>query len=1271
MASTAAGGSNSYGGGGGGGGGAGGKYPKAKRPFNGSARPPPYARPAALRNPSTTNGWLSKLVVDPASKLISASAHLFFSSSLFRKRLPPAPPPPHIPPPPVCMMLGYVNRAVTKFVALRVSLVRNFVVKNWEDVIITEANQESRDRFEEEVLDNPPGVQRPFLNDGGTSTNSSNSYGLSELEQMLKQKTFTRSEIDRLTELLHSRTVDAPQGDEDTRTELNVPQPLSTAGIRHELTRSPMQANGIEPHLESHKFHGRISTPGASSLVPEEDVAAPSELAKVYMGSKPSIVSPSRFGLRSQALREDANVLNNGPYTPKSPVMSLVSKPAARIGVPENGFITPRSRGRSAIYSMARTPYSRVNPTSIQKGTGPAFDGYGGQSPSSSQFPWEHDGLYSSKQLALKRRSSALEDNIGSIGPIRRLRQKTNLSTPKSLSLQAPGSSFSSRGAGVGPDSTELHLSLTHKLHSSDDSKHRTSKALGENEDNSMPCTSYSPVPSKSTEMATKILQQLDRLVPKEKSPEGKAVAAREKSTSKSTNSTTKMVNGQALRSLEDVDSSNSMRNEAGTRKFKNTSDTSLFDARDTSSQKQDKVENGPKMHMVASDALTPSRFGNAPVSSKEAVAGFKIVESVSTQKFVTQPSQSKWGFQMSAHEDFLDLDDEIRSNKAASTLPAEGTKKVETSVVESKALSSEAVTVDETSLVPDSKQHANTELGKATELEASDGTVIGDKKTGFTFPMALPSSTTFQLVSKSTSAFDQIVPPKEPNAPAPLFSFGPKRVGEIPSPFPYSSSISDSAVLKSSAPLEPRPESATSLANVASATDTIPGIPESDKGGNRNLQKSGDTVGKSEASVSSALSTSTSTGNIFSFSAPPKSTSLNGSLGLSSSIFASPSPALASSILANSFTTVASSTSTMAANGTASNGSQSTSAAGPLFPTAPIFQFGVTSVAPTNSVSTVSTISTAEPIDVKAKTEKKETIFGNLTGLPFGSPSFATASTGSNIFGFSAPASSSTTDNHSQGSLFGTSSVSMPFQFGSSASSTISGTTETPSLTSSTSPFGSSTSSGSPFGLPAPKPIGSSSGFGLSSLATNSNSNSGPTSSLSTWQPPKSSIFSSTTESPPTVFSFGASSVSAAATNSAPMVFGSSGSLFSFTSAAAASSSQTLPVFGNGDQMNMEDSMAEDQPIQASTPTVPVFGQTPISNPSSGFVFNSAVPSAGNPFQFGGQQNQSTPQNPSPFQTSGSLDFAAAGNSFSLGSTGDDKANRRIVRVKHKPRRR
>ncbi|KAI5404962.1 hypothetical protein KIW84_051934 [Lathyrus oleraceus] len=50
-----------------------------------------------------------------------------------------------------------------------------------------------------------------------TTTNVSNSSclrenqgGLIELEKLLKQKTFTRSEIDHLTALMQSRTVEAP-----------------------------------------------------------------------------------------------------------------------------------------------------------------------------------------------------------------------------------------------------------------------------------------------------------------------------------------------------------------------------------------------------------------------------------------------------------------------------------------------------------------------------------------------------------------------------------------------------------------------------------------------------------------------------------------------------------------------------------------------------------------------------------------------------------------------------------------------------------------------------------------------------------------------------------------------------------------------------------------------------------------------------------------------------------------------------------------------------
>lgn len=80
------------------------------------------------------------------------------------------------------------------------------------------------------------------------------------------------------------------------------------------------------------------------------------------MGSRPSEVTPSMLGLRGQAAREDSVFLNRTPFPSKSPTMSLVPKPSGQRPL-ENGFVTPRSRGRSAVYSMARTPYSKPQST--------------------------------------------------------------------------------------------------------------------------------------------------------------------------------------------------------------------------------------------------------------------------------------------------------------------------------------------------------------------------------------------------------------------------------------------------------------------------------------------------------------------------------------------------------------------------------------------------------------------------------------------------------------------------------------------------------------------------------------------------------------------------------------------------------------------------------------------------------------------------------------------------------------------------------------------
>ena len=94
---------------------------------------------------------------------------------------------------------------------------------------------------------------------------------------------------------------------------------------------------------------------------------------------------------------------------------------------------------------------------------------------------------------------------------------------------------------------------------------------------------------------------------------------------------------------------------------------------------------------------------------------------------------------------------------------------------------------------------------------------------------------------------------------------------------------------------------------------------------------------------------------------------------------------------------------------------------------------------------------------------------------------------------------------------------------------------------------------------------------------------------------------------------------------------------------------------------------MAEDT-VQATppAPAAPIFGQQPAPSQSN-FVFGASAPSGASPFQFGSQQN-TAPQNPSPFQASGSQEFNAGG-SFSLGTGGGDKSGRRFLRVKHKQR--
>jgi hypothetical protein len=124
------------------------------------------------------------------------------------------------------------------------------------------------------------------------------------------------------------------------------------------VVRHPPSHERDRTHPDNGSMNTLVSTPPGSLRTLDECIASPAQLAKAYMGSRPSEVTPSMLGLRGQAGREDSVFLNRTPFPQKSPTMSLVTKPSGQRPL-ENGFVTPRSRGRSAVYSMARTPYSR------------------------------------------------------------------------------------------------------------------------------------------------------------------------------------------------------------------------------------------------------------------------------------------------------------------------------------------------------------------------------------------------------------------------------------------------------------------------------------------------------------------------------------------------------------------------------------------------------------------------------------------------------------------------------------------------------------------------------------------------------------------------------------------------------------------------------------------------------------------------------------------------------------------------------------------------
>ncbi|KAL8166530.1 hypothetical protein V2J09_008029 [Rumex salicifolius] len=1173
------------------GGGAGGKF--RKRPFRKPVTTP-YDRPVtALRNTSSnlnnggSSGWISR-IVDPASKLISASAHRLFSS-VFRKRLlPPREPAP-----------GPVDNNVES------------PENHLGDELMDDCSRiQKRDKNEgvAELEQERDKKERETLNCGPVSD------GVSELERILNQKTFTRSEIDHLSELLQSRTVEKSCIARQGRNELT-PYDPPVGHFRQELDSVFCGNKG-----NSSEVPGIDSTPAAISKFNDGDIASPAELAKAYMGSRSTAVSSYAFGPRAQALREENHALAR--YQSDSPIVHTVQKPLRTPINSQNELVIPRSRHQSALYNMARTPYSRVLPTET-KSLVTSNSCFTGRSMSASQ-------------KVLKRRCSVLENDIGDVGPIRRIRQKSNLSYTKSLG-----------------QSSRTPLTHTTSSEVGEASLHSSSKTQEDMGDKSKSISSLH-VSSKSIEMGQRILQQLEKMTPpKEKSSDKKSGISGGTLSMESPGN----LHGQAYKNLETIDSLKYVQSGQVSGKIMDSLDTVLHRARDLTFEKKDKVHHENGDVKITDNGI----MDTSPVVLKPAVS------------------------------------DDARRNGIVSPLTDEGDRSLEAFSLKSNGnlLLENCSLPDSTkvngSAFPELKSSPNLSPKKNTAVEAS---TLAEKGIGYSFPTSSILNKAIESSAPSAQSMTTSMSTK-PGISASTISFGLSSSDKVSQASLFSSSVLESQL----------PNSYSDAGNKlpVSITKSIKAVDLLRKSDSTATETSDtDTAGKltafgnsSNSSLPGTASTATPslTNGGFQFGA---STTLSSNYQLQASSQNISSQSMFGDQVLPLKTASASTTESIPSQPAASPFSVS---------------FGSSSLAASSSVN-----QSGSSTFVTASFGSSSILGSSSSGFSAMPASETTYNGSTNIFGCngqttSSPAFGSAINNSSSGPSFGAFSASMPssnassgFALGTSSISTPPNGSE-PSVSfgvSSTSTpavfaFGASSSSaqssaptstfsfGAPFSTsttpPASQPLfgngRSMTAFGStgspSSLGNNNQMKMEDTMVEDSMQPSGTSGFPiapAPASSGANPFQFSSQQNQTPASSGAnPFQFSSQqnqtpassvASPFQFNSQQnqAPASSGASP-FQFSSQQNRALASSGANPFQFSSQQ----NQAPTSSEANPFKFSSQIQTQA-PFQFSSQQNQAQPPQ-NPFQTSDS----SGGGSFSLGAGGNDKSNRKIIKVRNRLR--
>ncbi|KAH0970319.1 hypothetical protein GBA52_022475 [Prunus armeniaca] len=384
---------------------------KLRKPPSRKPSTTPYARPPLSQAERGRRRWLSS-VVDPAYRLIAGGATRLFPSFFSKSNSLSALPPPN--------------------------------VQN-HDEWHTETEQNATG--DEDHCDLNNGISRtsetagPSKADGLKSGSDfdgdkkgaqSDEIGLSEIEQLLKGKKFSRQvmhlvvvdEVNHLMEIIHSRAVEHPTVDHENRN-----QTISTAenGKGVLITDDFPKTSSEDKQEDLNKAIWGTSTPLPQSAIRDEVGASPIEIARAYMGSRTSEID---FSSENTVSKDERAILHGDEFSSKPFIPTPSSKPSTcwpgSMVKDQRDYLTPQTEGgRFGLQSFPRTPYSRTiysksksKLTQLQSGNDKA--------PRTLSTPWKQ----SQTPMYGQPRDDALDGGYGSVGPIRKSRHKIVAQTP-------------------------------------------------------------------------------------------------------------------------------------------------------------------------------------------------------------------------------------------------------------------------------------------------------------------------------------------------------------------------------------------------------------------------------------------------------------------------------------------------------------------------------------------------------------------------------------------------------------------------------------------------------------------------------------------------------------------------------------------------------------------------------------------------------------------------------------------------------------------------